>query len=89
MIGFKYNMSSGYVQQNEYVCDDSPRPWAAPPRGTGGTGPPLSKVSGVQYPAILGEAGGPVGSRLYIIIRHLLDYCLVYSNFIFFFLISL
>ena len=45
--------------------------WAAPPGGTGGTGPPLSKVSGVQYPAILGEAGDPIGSRLYIIIRHI------------------
>ena len=29
------------------------KPGAAPPRGTGGgTGPPLSKVSGVQSPAI-------------------------------------
>ena len=39
--------------------------------GDGGTGPPLSKVSGVQYPAILGEAGGPIVSVLYIIILHI------------------
>ena len=37
----------------------------------GGAGPPIPKVSGAQYPAILGEAGVPIGSRLYISIRHI------------------
>ena len=41
----------------------TPRMGGAAGGGDGGTGPPLSKVSGVQYPAILGEPGGPIGRR--------------------------
>ena len=55
----RLSLQPAFSQRQEHTS--APRhhrpPWAAPPGGTGGTRPPLSKVSGVQYPAMLGEAG--------------------------------